>query len=170
MKKILANACAVAALALISAPAQAVTPTQQATAGAKIYKPLTISFGQSLDFGTLVLNTGTSWTNNVMKIDQAGTLTGCGTNVTCSGSPQPAMYHLTGTKGASVKITSPGFSMSQAGGSATLAFTPVLTSSIVSLDPTTGALDLYIGGQVSLDSTTPDGSYSGQFLVTADYN
>jgi hypothetical protein len=168
MKKILANACAVAALALISVPAQAVTPTQQATAGAKIYKPLTIQFGQNLDFGTLVLNTSTSWSGNVMKIDDTtGALTGCGANVTCSGSPQRAMYHLTGTKGASVKITSPNFNLTGAG---TLAFTPVLQATNVSLDATTGTLDLYIGGQISLDSTTPDGVYSGNFNVTADYN
>jgi hypothetical protein len=166
MKKILANACAVAALALISAPAQAVTPTQQATAGAKIYKPLTIQFGQNLDFGTLVLNTASSWSGNVMKIDQAGALTGCGTNVTCSGSPQPAKYHLTGSNGASVKITAPNFNLTGAG---TLAFTPVLQATNVNLDAT-GVLDLYIGGQISLDSTTPDGVYSGNFNVTADYN
>ena len=40
MKKFLATAGAIAVLALTSAPAQAASPTTQATATAKIYKPL----------------------------------------------------------------------------------------------------------------------------------
>src|SRR5206468_12027706 len=97
MKKFIAIGGAIAALALTSAPAQAVTPTTQATATARIYRPLTISFVQNLDFGTLVLAGSGSWSGQVISMSQAGALTGCGTNVTCSGSPQPAKYHLVGT-------------------------------------------------------------------------
>ncbi len=168
MNRIFASACAVAALALISAPAQAVSPAQQAQAQAKIYKPVQISWVQDLSFGTLVLNTGTSFTGQVIKIDDTGALTGCGANVTCSGAAQPAKYHLIGTNNATVKITSPNFTLTgTASGSPTLAFTPVFTS-LVSLGAT-GATDFGIGGQISLDSTTPDGVYTGTFNVTADY-
>ena len=48
---------AVGALAVIAltSPAAAVSPATQATANAKIYKPLTISKVQNLDFGVIVL-------------------------------------------------------------------------------------------------------------------
>jgi hypothetical protein len=166
MKKYLATAGALAALALTSTPAAAVSPTTQATANAKIYKPLQISFVQNLDFGVLVLGSG-AWSNQVIKIDESGTMTGCGANVTCSGSPQQAKYHLVGTNNATVKITSPGFNLTGAG---TLAFTPVFQPT-VNLGPTglSNGVDFGVGGQITLDSTTPDGVYSGTFNVTADY-
>jgi hypothetical protein len=155
-----------AALALTSTAGVAATPTTQATATAHIYKPLQISFAQNLDFGTLVLNTG-SWSGQVVKIDQAGALTGCGANVTCSGTAVPAKYHLSGTNNAVVKITSLPFNLT---GPGTLAFTPDAPAT-VNLGPaglTTG-VDFSIGGSITLDSTTPDGVYSGTFAVTADY-
>jgi len=54
MKKLLATAAAFTLVAL-SGPAGAVSPASQATANAKIYKPLTISKVQNLDFGVIVL-------------------------------------------------------------------------------------------------------------------
>lgn len=167
MKKFLATAGALATLALTSTPAAAVSPTQQATANAKIYKPLQISFVQNLDFGVLVLNAG-AWSNQVIKIDETGAMTGCGANVTCSGTSQQAKYHLIGTIGADVKITSPNFNLSGPGTpAATLAFTPVFQPT-VNLGGT-GATDFGIGGQITLNPTTADGLYSGTFNVTADY-
>jgi hypothetical protein len=157
---------AAAALALTSSAAVAVTPTTQATATAHIYKPLQISFGQNLDFGTLVLGSGT-WSGQVISLDQAGALTGCGSNVTCSGTAAPAKYHLVGTNNAIVKITSLPFNLT---GPGTLAFTPnaPATVNLGATGSTTG-VDFSIGGWITLDSTTPDGVYSGVFAVTADY-
>jgi Mat/Ecp fimbriae major subunit len=170
MKKLFATAGALAALALTSTPAAAVSPTTQATASAKIYKPLQISFVQNLDFGVLVLGSG-AWVGQVIKIDETGAMTGCGSNVTCSGSPQQAKYHLVGTNNATVKITSPNFNLSGPGSPAPiLAFTPVFQPT-VNLGPNgllTG-VDFGMGGQITLDSTTPDGLYTGTFNVTADY-
>src|SRR5436305_12726708 len=115
MKKIFATAAALSALALTSAPAQAVTPTTQATGTARIYRPLTISFVQNLDFGTLVLAGAGAWSGQVISMNQTGALTGCGANVTCSGAPQPAKYHLVGTNNAIVTISSPGFNLTGPG-------------------------------------------------------
>src|SRR3954468_2034276 len=119
MRKFLAMGAA--ALSLTASPAFAVSPATQATATARIYKPLTISFVQNLDFGTLVLAGPGVWAGQVINMDQAGALTGCGGNVTCSGSPQPAKYKLVGTNNAIVTISSPGFNLT---GPGTLAFTP----------------------------------------------
>src|SRR5437588_683527 len=60
MNKPIAIASAFLASMLVASPAAAVSPATQATANAKIYKPLTISKVQNLDFGVIVL-TGASF-------------------------------------------------------------------------------------------------------------
>jgi hypothetical protein len=167
MRRSIAGASASLALMLVASPAAAVSPATQATANAKIYKPLTISKVQNLDFGVIVLGPG-AWAGDVVSISQAGVLTcGGGTNLTCSGSPQVAKYHLAGTNNAIVTVSSPGFNLT---GPGTLAFTPnaPATVNLGAAGSTTG-VDFSIGGSITLASTTPDGVYSGTFAVTADY-
>lgn len=160
---------AIAAAVLIATPAAAVSPATQATATAKIFKPLTIQSVQNLDFGVIVL-TGPSFSGEVVSITQAGSLT-CGSNpgvlLTCSGAPQAAQYKLVGTNNATVTISSPGFNMT---GPGTLAFTPNAPAT-VNLGPngSTTGYTFGIGGSITLASTTPDGVYTGTFQVTADY-
>jgi Mat/Ecp fimbriae major subunit len=166
MKRFLATVGA-SVLALGSAPAAAVTPLTQATATAKIFKPLQISFQQNLDFSTLVLAGAGAWSGQVISMDQTGALTGCGGNVTCSGTPAPAKYKLIGTSNAVVTISSPGFNLT---GPGTLAFTPnaPATVNLGATGSTTGVV-FGIGGSITLASSTPDGVYTGTFMVTADY-
>ena len=106
MNKSIATVGAFAAMILASSPAAAVSPATQATANAKIYKPLTISKVQNLDFGVIVL-TGASFAGEVVSISQAGAVT-CGSSpgvlLTCSGAPQAAKYHLVGTNNAIVTV------------------------------------------------------------------
>jgi hypothetical protein len=134
-----------------------------------VLRPLSISAEQNLDFGVIVL-TGSSFTNEVVSMSQAGAVT-CGSNpgvlVTCSGSPQVAQYKLIGTNNALVTVSSPGFNLT---GPGTLAFTPNFPSTVDlgATGSSTGKL-FSIGGSITLSSTTPDGVYSGNFLVTADY-
>lgn len=168
MKKIISGAAALAFTALVMAPAQAATPATQATATAKIYRPLTISFVQNLDFGTVVLSGAGTWSGEVVSIDQTGALTcGGGVNLTCSGSPQAAKYHLVGTNNAVVTISSPGFNLT---GPGTLAFTPNAPATVnLGASGNSTGMDFGVGGSITLASTTPDGVYSGTFNVTANY-
>ena len=151
MKTSIACGSAFIALMLAASPAAAVTPASQATANAKIYKPLTISKVQNLDFGVIVLGAGT-WSGEVVSLSQAGALTcGGGTNLTCSG----------------VTVSSPGFNLT---GPGTLAFTPNAPATVnLGATGSTAGVDFSIGGSITLASTTPDGVYSGTFAVTADY-
>ena len=167
MNKTIAIASALLATALVASPAAAVSPASQATANAKIYKPLTISKVQNLDFGVIVLGAG-AWAGEVVSISQAGALTcGGGTNLTCSGSPQVAKYHLVGTNNAVVTVSCPGFNLT---GPGTLAFTPNAPATVnLGASGVTTGVDFSIGGSITLASTTPDGVYSGTFAVTADY-
>lgn len=161
------GACLVAMLTASSAAA--VSPATQATATAKIYKPLTIAAVQNLNFGTIVL-TGASFSGEIVSISQTGALT-CGSNpgvlLTCSGTAQAAQYKLVGTNNATVTITCPGFNLT---GPGTLAFTPSApaTVNLGATGATTG-YTFSIGGSIALSSTTPDGVYTGTFQVTADY-
>lgn len=169
MNKVLGTVGSIALLALTSSPAAAVSPATQATANAKIYKPLTISNVQNLDFGIIVL-TGASFVNEVVSMSQAGVVT-CGSNpgvlLTCSGAPQPAKYHLVGTNNATVTITCPGFNLT---GPGTLAFSPIAPGTVnLGASGVTTGVDFSIGGSITVASTTPDGVYSGNFSVTADY-
>ena len=166
MNKLLAIVAA-SGLVLASSPAAAVSPASQATANAKIYKPLTISKVQNLDFGVIALGAG-AWAGEVVSLSQAGALTcGGGTNLTCSGSPQVAKYHLVGTNNATVTVSSPGFNLT---GPGTLAFTPSAPATVnLGATGSTTGVDFSIGGSITIASTTPDGVYSGTFAVTADY-
>jgi Mat/Ecp fimbriae major subunit len=169
MNRFLQVAGKAALLGLAAAPASAVTPATQATATAKIFKPLTISRVQDLDFGVVVL-TGTAFNNEVLSISQTGALT-CGSNPrelhTCTGASQPAKYQLVGTNNAKVTISSPGFNLT---GPSTLAFTPNAPTLVdLGASGSTTGVTFAIGGSITLAATTPPGVYTGTFLVTADY-
>lgn len=168
MKKFLATAGALAVLAMTSAPAEAASPSAQANATAKIYKPLTISKTADLDFGTIVL-VGASFSNEVVTVATSGAVTcGGGTNVSCGGSPTAAKFHLVGSNNAAVTVSSPAFNLT---GPSTLTVTPSSVSQNVNLGASgsTTGLDVPLGGSISLASSTPDGVYTGTWTVTADY-
>ena len=168
MKKFLV-AAGVAALALTTTPAQAVTPTQQATATARIVSPLQISWVQDLDLGIIVLS-GTGTYSEDVNLAMAGPPIVCGTgSLTCSGSPKVAKYHLIGTKNQNVQVTVPNVTLTnQNDNTKTLTLTPNGPGT-VNLGAT-GAVDFSIGGKITVANTTTDGTYLGTFAVTADYN
>jgi hypothetical protein len=147
----------------------AVTATKDANAHAKIMRPLQLTSTQDLDFGTLVISgTGTQ----VMHLDQSAALTGCGTVITCSGTPQDAIYQVKGTPNATVTVTvtSP-VVLTNANDGTKLNLTPDAPATVV-LDtaaPTTGD-NFNIGGSITIDSAaTTDGVYNGTFAVSVDY-
>ena len=119
-----AVAATVAALAFTAAPAVAapVSASTDANAHAKIMKPLQLVGTQDLDFGTLVISGSGS---QVMHVDQAGALTGCGAVITCSGTAQTAVYNVKGTPNATVTVAvaSP-VTLTNANDGTTLALTP----------------------------------------------
>jgi hypothetical protein len=167
MNKFLATA-ALAALTIASTPAAAASPSAQANASAKIFKPLLISKAQDLNFGTIVL-VGSSFTNETVTVPTTGPVTcGGGTNLTCGGAPTPAKFHIQGFNGADVTVNSPVFTM---GGPSTLTVTPTVTSQSVNLGAagSTTGIDVLLGASITLASSTPEGLYTGTWTVTADY-
>jgi hypothetical protein len=169
MKNVLVPLGAIALLAFTNTPAAAVSPSAQANATAKIYKPLTIAKTQDLNFGTIVL-AGASFTNETVTVSTAGAVT-CGSgsgNLSCGGAPTAAKFHLVGTNNAAVTVNSPAFSIT---GPGTLSVTPSSTTQTVNLGATgnTTGIDVPLGGSITLSSSTADGVYTGVWTVTADY-
>jgi len=167
MKNVLILAGATAALALTGAPAQAATPTTQATATARIVQPLTITSVRDLDLGTIVLS-GTAPYTDTIGITRLGVFS-CGADTTCSGTTKTARYTMTGTRDQKVTITvSPAIALvNQTQASPDLSLT-VDAPAADTLDAT-GAGAFNIGGSISVSDTTADGVYVGTFDVSADY-
>jgi hypothetical protein len=169
MKKILATAGTIAVIAISATSAQAAAPSAQASATAKIYRPLQIRKDQNLDFGVIVI-AGASFAAETVTVPATGTVTcGSGTgNLTCGGAPTPAKFHLTGQNNADVKVDSPTFNL---GGAGTLAVTPLVTTQVVNLGATgdSTGVDVLLGASIAVSSATVEGLYTGTWTVTADY-
>jgi hypothetical protein len=161
----------VAAAALAATPAFAAASTATGNPQAKgkvaIMRALTLVGKEDLDLGTVALGQGTFSTT--VGISQDGATFTCDTTkVTCSGTPQPAKYTVTGTNNKVVTITAGNVTMKNANNDPLLL--TVAAPATVNLGATGNAgVDFTIGGSVDLTDTTPDGVYSGDFAVTADY-
>jgi spore coat protein U-like protein len=150
-----------------SVPANAATQTAQVSAN--VVKPLTIKWLQDLDFGSITIALG-SWSNATVSLSQAGVLTCANANLTCTGAVKPAKYNVQGSNNQTVRISAPNVVMRNQAD-------PTKTLTLVTNAPATIALtssgipgnDFAIGGSITLNSTTPAGTYVGTFNVTVDY-
>jgi hypothetical protein len=170
--KLLRTVAAVAALALTATPALAAptAPNQNATATARIVKPLTLTFVQSLDLGTILLSGAGAWAGAVVSVSQAGALTCANVNVTCSGAVQAARYNVRGTNNQLVTITAPNVTLTNANNPLdTLLMTVSNPGSVMLTSSGSPGNDFNLGGSITVASTTGDGVYSGTFNVTVDY-
>jgi Domain of unknown function (DUF4402) len=169
---ILRNIAAVAALALTATPAFAapVSPNQNATATARIVKPLTLTWVQDLNLGTILLSGAGAWGGAVVGVSQAGVLSCANANVTCSGAVQQARYNVRGTNNQVVTITAPNVTLTNANDPLQTLLMTVSNPGTVTLT-SSGAPgnDFNLGGSITVASTTGDGVYSGTFNVTVDY-
>ena len=172
MTNILRLTAAVAALALGAAPALAapVGPDRNATATARIVKPLVLTWEQDLDLGTILLSGPGAWTGAVVGVSQAGVLSCVNTNVTCSGAVQAARYNVAGTNNQVVNITAPNVTLvNQNDNSQTLLMTVSSPGTVTLTNSGAPGSDFSLGGSISVSSTTLDGVYLGTFNVTVDY-
>ena len=90
-------------------------------------------------------------------------------NLTCSGSPTAASFHLAGNDNALVTVSSPSFNLTSGGN--TLTVHAELDQPAVNLGAagSTTGVDVDLGGSIDVGSATPEGVYTGTWTVTADY-
>jgi len=163
-------AASVAALALTATQAAAapVNATSNATAKARILKPLVLASTANFDLGIIVLAGAGAYTATV-SLDRANTFNcdGNSGNVTCSGTHTRAAYNVAGTQGQNVTIASGPVSMTN--GTDTLTLTPDHNTTVALTNSGAPGTDFFVGGSLSIPSTTSDGVYTGTFALTADY-
>src|SRR3954469_17182328 len=158
-----ATSCA----ALGASPAAAVT--QNASVTANVVKPLTLSWVQDLDLGTITLNLGT-WSGATVAISRAGAFSCATTNLVCTGATQVSKYKVTGTNKQVVTISAPNVTLTNLGDP-----TKTLTLAVDSPGQVTltssgePGVTFALGGTITLSSTTATGDYRGTFNVTVDY-
>ena len=170
--KILRSTAAIAALVLTATPALAapVGPNRNATATARIIKPLVLTWEQDLDLGTIMLSGPGAWTGAAVGLTHDGIFSCTDANVTCSGAVQTARYNVAGTQGQVVNITAPNVTLvNQNDNTQTLLMTVSSPGSVTLANSGVPGSDFNLGGSISVDSDTLDGVYLGTFNVTVDY-
>ena len=91
-------------------------------------------------------------------------------NVTCSGTNQVAKYKVTGTNNQVVTINAGNVVMTnQNDNTKTLTLTVDNPGTVNLANSGNVGLEFSLGGAISVDSTTADGTYSGTFNVTVNY-
>lgn len=176
---------AAAATALFALPGQASAATANATATAKIVKPLVMTGGGTLAFGQLITPSAATYSNTftvAAAATQGGTY--CQTGFTCSGTPTAALFNLQGTNNVPLNLTIPltvtmtNTSWGGTGPAPTITLSTVNsiaanngTGVYVMTLPNSGSpgRDFYVGGSMIVTQASEAGSYSGTFTVTADY-
>jgi hypothetical protein len=166
-----ALAAAVATVAFTTEAAAApVSATTDATAKARILRPLQLTSTQNLDLGTIILTGAAPFTATV-GITRAGVFNcdgGSSTNVTCSNPHQQAIYNVRGTNNQNVTIAAGNVTLNGSNGG-TLTLTPDFANSVTLTSSGAPGVNFGVGGSITVADTTVDGVYTGTFAVTADY-
>ena len=163
----------VAAFALTATEAAAapVSATADATAKARIVKPLVLTSTQNFDLGIIVLTGAGPYTATV-SLNKSNTFNcdGNSGNVTCSGTHTRASYNVAGTQGQNVTIASrPGAAQRRRGAHARPDADSDHDATVTLANSGAPGTDFWVGGSLSVPSTAADGVYTGTFALTADY-
>lgn len=169
MKKFLISAAT--AMAALAMPTQAAAVSANSNGKVKIYRALTITNNNGLDFGTIVLS-GTGPYTATVSVSQAGAIT-CNANVSCSGTPTAASFTVRGTSNQTVAISLPSSTVTLTGANnaantLTLNLNAPATATLGPAGPTTG-VTFGVGGSITFTNTQADDVYNGTFAVNADY-
>ena len=162
-KFVIATALVAAAL---PAPALA-APTDSADARTLILLPLSITKVDDLDFGTVVPSSS-SGTVSIAADGSGQSVTG-GVTPVPSGTVSRARFAGAGTAGQQVNIfLSPPASLSDGNGHS-VPISLSLEQPVVTID-STRAFFVGVGGTVTVAPNQAEGTYTGTFLVLAQYN
>jgi uncharacterized protein DUF4402 len=161
------------AIALVICAAFSADParaaTQMAQVNANVVKPLILTWLQNLDLGTITLGPGT-WSGATVAISRAGVFSCTNSNVTCTGATQRAGYNVSGTNNRTVNITAPNVTLvNQADMTKTLTLVVDNPGSFVLTNSGPPGTNFYLGGSITVSSSTAGGTYAGTFNVTVDY-
>lgn len=143
--------------------------TQVVQVNASVVKPLILTWLQNLDLGTITLGPGT-WSGATVSLTRTGVFSCTNTNVTCTGATQRAAYNVSGTNNRVVLINAPNVTLvNQVDPTKSLTLVVDKVASVTLTNSGPPGTDFYLGGSITLNSTTAGGTYAGNFNVTVDY-
>ena len=157
--------CAVA----IFASTQAFAASQAtANASATVLSPITIAKVDDMNFGSFV--SGTSAGSVALTPASATNKTGAGV-LNPDGEGSAAKFSVTGLSNGVFSITLPtSVTLTATGGTMTVdTFTTDLSPTAATLSAG-GLADLYVGATLQVGAAQADGTYTGTFDVSVDYN
>lgn len=154
----------VAAIGVTSTAAQAASTT--ATAKARILRQITLTNTSDLEFATIVSGA----TAGSVAVSTAGTRT-CPTALTCTGTTTAANFNIQGTNNAVVLIGGDNSVSLSNGSGGTMSASLDYSTNSVTLTAGPGSVggSFTVGGTLSVGATQAEGTYSGIFNVTANY-
>lgn len=169
MTKTFLKGALLAAVAAVATPAMAANP-ETFSAKAHIDKSLEISKVSDLNFGVISMDSALSSAD--VTVDKAASAVAvCGTNLTCqSGTSNPGEFTVAGVGTQTVDLdygtSIPTTLTNTADATKTVAF---VLDGASSVDLTDGAGTFYVGGKITVASSTAPGDYSADLEVTASY-
>lgn len=142
------------------------------TATASVFRGITLTKTSDLVFGRIIRPTSGAGTV-VVSPGSARVLTGAGSFALATPTPTAAAVSISGEGGQSVTVTVPSSFVLSNGTSAISVTTSATGSGAQALSGTlgsAGSLAVAVGGGFSITAATPTGVYTGNFVISVQYN
>ncbi len=169
MRRLMSYA-AVGAVALAGASAglslSADAATATFSANARIIPAILISNTADLEFADIIPDPLLA---DTVVVDTAGART-CGANLSCSGTAAAASFDVTGAANATYAITLPGAANISSGGNFMSVGTFTDSKGGVGTLSALGADSFTVGATLNVGGAQPQGTYTGTFIMTVNYN
>jgi Mat/Ecp fimbriae major subunit len=147
--------------AALATPGAANAETATASSKAKVFSNVTVTNSSDLNFGTIV----TAASPSVVDISTTGART-CGAGLSCLGATSAADFTIGGSSGQ-VTTISVSNSVTITSGTDTMLALLNPTSALVTLVSNSGAFS--IGGTLLVGGAQAEGTYTGSFTATVNY-
>ena len=171
MTKMLIPIAALAALLLTGhAQAAPVAADPEAEAEALILLPLTLERLQDLNFGTVIPSTTSLGTITIPANGNPRTAAGAGVSLVASDPGFRAHFAGAGTASQNVfiNVTNPGTLANGLGDTVTVISLTMDRPALIQIDASR-AYEFYLGGTIQIAPNQPEGIYSAELDVTAQY-
>ncbi|WP_116092166.1 DUF4402 domain-containing protein [Sphingomonas crusticola] len=148
--------------------AQQTSASADATASVTLLQPITLTKVLDMKFGKIVRSTNGN--PNVIAITSAGarSISGSGNGILVVGPVfQQAQFTVGGEGSSAITVSVPAsFTM----GTLTVTTSGIYPAVIDGAYGSQGTATVNVGGSITVAPTTPTGTYTGTFTVTASYN
>ena len=129
----------------------------------QIFRAVVVTKTSDLAFGNVLPATGAA----KVTVAQNGART-CSTKLRCYGASSAGRFHVVGASGQQVSVALDQTQVTLSDG-ASHSMTAILTASTHLLTLAGGSADFTVAGVLSVKANQAEGVYTGQYLVSVDY-